>query len=802
MPQVVAVVVAVLVAVGVPTAAATFIATLVVNTAITLGLSAIAQALAPGMPKPGASQVPLKQSYASRRSAFGEVKIAGVYTLFEASANTIDLGGFGPIDFPAVAYQVMAMLDGRSQAFTRWYFHDDRLTLVPGTDGVHGPDGKKYEYGSGGDRCYFHTRLGLDTETPYDDIVSAIPAWTSDHRGDGVTSCGVICLQSKLKFQQEDFPNGLPQPSAAIKSQLLYDPRDEAQVQGDKSTYVYSDNPVLCLLAYLTDANGGMGLSYARRILPAIDFWKAAADDCDADEATSGQRAIVDVAATAGDLTVTLSNVTGLFVDTVIHFPAETAIVDSVAGDVVTLQAPLTFDEAQNVVVTWDATGSEKRYRCAGIYQHDNHPADVVNAILSSFDGWMGTRGDGALVVYSGRYYEPTVTFEDRHVISYSLRHFAVDETAINAYQVSFTDPDSEFTTTDAGEYTADADIAARGVKRLQPLDLSWCPSAPQAGRVAKRMLARSTQEVRGQLVTTLWGFKALGERYIRVQVAENAALNDIVVEVTGAARIDLAKLQISWDVVGASPTVDDGDPGGAITVPGVPTPRPISLPLEAPTITAVTPIYDDAANATPGARLQIDVGAPIAYDVQWLARWKTHAGSDWHEGAYTDIDDGAAVQLMTGFVAASGDVDVQVAYQTAGGTSPWSATTTTTIDAPASTLNTKDLVLSEDVANGKFVNIWSTGGAAKARLAGVADDTKPADGFVTTGGATGATVTVRPLGQVNDALTLLTPGAKQWLAAAGGVVDVRPTSGWLQLLGKAVSATEIFTEQRGGELL
>jgi hypothetical protein len=53
-------------------------------------------------------------------------------------------------------------------------------------------------------------------------------------------------------------------------------------VQGDPSTYAWSENPILCLLAYLTDASGGMGEDYSRRIAPALDSWIAAADDCDA----------------------------------------------------------------------------------------------------------------------------------------------------------------------------------------------------------------------------------------------------------------------------------------------------------------------------------------------------------------------------------------------------------------------------------------------------------------------------------------------------------------------------------------
>jgi hypothetical protein len=206
-------------------------------------------------------------------------------------------------------------------------------------------------------------------------------------------------------------------------------------------------------------------------------------------------------------------------------FPAEAATVLSVAGSVVTLTAGLDFAQAAGTPVTWGATGFEPRYRCCGVYQHDNAPGDVIAKLLEAFDGFMPERGDGALVLFSGRYVAPTVTLTDRQVLSYSVQHFLPDEQAINQYSVAFTDRDADFNTGDAGMVQDDADIATRGVVRSQALTLDWVPSASQAVRLAKRKLARAVQPLRGSITTNLTGLAVLGERYLTLQIADNAAL-------------------------------------------------------------------------------------------------------------------------------------------------------------------------------------------------------------------------------------------------------------------------------------
>lgn len=528
---------------------------------------------APKVPDPAALQTPLKQSMPVRQSAFGRVRVSGAYALFAAGS-----GGS-----KTVAHQVLALLDGRSHQVVNYYLNDDLMAENGGgywyAPGAYG----KYGQGDGaGNLVQIDSRIGNTPEVPYA-ISGSLPLWDSSHRGDGVTSMVVVCKQAHKEDQAACFPNGVPSPSAAIDAQLIYDPRDPGQNQGDPSTYTFSDNPALCLLAYLTDASGGVGLDYARFIAPTIDYWKAVADECDGLVSTSGMHATLAEASAAGDNTLTLNDLTGLSAGVVISLPTEDVTVSSISGPVVTLTGDLTYAHSAGELAYWSGSGQQALYRCAGTYRHDNAPGDVIKSILSSFDGWLGARGDGALVPRTNTLSTPSVVLTDRHVVGYQAQHYLPDEQAVNQLIVSYTDPAAAFNKAEAGYVQDDADIAARGTVRSQQLPLDWVPSAPQAMTVANAVLARSTQPLRGTLTCNFAGLAVLGERYVQLQLSELPELNDLTVEVTGKPTIDLAAMTVSFpwiaavateivvpplEVVGANLAIDAAAQSGSITLP------------------------------------------------------------------------------------------------------------------------------------------------------------------------------------------------------------------------------------------
>lgn len=108
-----------------------------------------------------------------------------------------------------------------------------------------------------------------------------------------------------------------------------------------------------------------------------------------------------------------------------------------------------------------------------------------------------------------------------------------------------------------------------------------------------------------------------------------------------------------------------------------------------------------------------------------------------------------------------------------------------------------KNILASEAIGAGKYVNIYNNAGTANIRLADNSNS-RPAHGFVKDAVANAATGTVYFEG-ANDDLTGLTPGARYYLATAGGVTSTPPTfaggAAIHQFLGTAISPTEINTD-------
>jgi hypothetical protein len=500
-------------------------------------------ALQPKLPSPQALQTPLKQPMPVRQSAFGRVRVSGAYAYF----------GTGTVGATTnLSIDMLALLDGRSENIVSFYLNDDLMAPVGDYWYAPGAPGK---YGGGGSRTpnlvQIDSRLGLPTETSYSEIEPALPLWDANHRGDGVTSMALYCKPARREDQAGDFPNGVPTPSAVIDAQLIFDARDVDQVQGDKSTYKFSDNPIWELLAYMTDAEGGIGLDYARFIEPAIDLWIAAANECDGLVSTSGMHATLADAAAAGDHKIFLNDTTGLTVGANVQLTSETVTVSALPGlGEVDITGALVYAHGAGELAKWDGTGQQSRYRCAGTYKHDTPPGDVISSILATFDGWMMQRGDGAFVVRTNTIYEPTVVLTDKHIVGYQIDEYQLDEQATNQFIVSVTDPAAAFNKAEAGYVQDDADIASRGQVKSSELYLQWCPSIPQGISVGRAVLARSTQSTRGTITCNLAGLAVSGERYVGVQIGDFPALGNALVEIVGDLNDDPKSMTVSFPFV------------------------------------------------------------------------------------------------------------------------------------------------------------------------------------------------------------------------------------------------------------
>ena len=194
-----------------------------VRAAIGIALNALA-------PKPktqGANrgyQVTTRGSALDHQIIYGRVRTGGVI-VYDKTTGTNN----------KFLHRVIAFAGHEVESFDEVYINDEVLTL-DGNGEVTAPD--KYA-----GKIRVNTHLGSPDQAADSDLVAEDPSWTNEHR-----LRGIAYLYVRLQFDQNAFPNGVPDITATVKGKKVYDPRTD--------TTVWSDNPALCLRDYITEGYG------------------------------------------------------------------------------------------------------------------------------------------------------------------------------------------------------------------------------------------------------------------------------------------------------------------------------------------------------------------------------------------------------------------------------------------------------------------------------------------------------------------------------------------------------------------
>ncbi|UPT93889.1 hypothetical protein J4G48_0031760 [Bradyrhizobium barranii subsp. apii] len=254
-------------------AGATFSAASIVGSAAIIGASiGLQYALSnPDVPKPENGAQPLKQSVPSRQRGYWTNRLSGYYLLF--------LGAGGD------SQDMLAFHSGPIESVLQLYLHDQPVSTIPAL--TH--DAVCVVQSVGADaflNCVtVQAFYGYDTQN-VNGIINASNTsgvWTSDFAGKGIACLAMYC-QSQVdpSVFTKRYPQGLPLPSVLAKCAPVWDPRDPAQSRDNRSTWRASPNPVLQLIDYLTEPDGGMGLEIDDILLPAVlAQWMDEADLCD-----------------------------------------------------------------------------------------------------------------------------------------------------------------------------------------------------------------------------------------------------------------------------------------------------------------------------------------------------------------------------------------------------------------------------------------------------------------------------------------------------------------------------------------
>lgn len=506
-----------------------------------------------------------------------------------------------------LALNVFAMHDGLIAGWVTIYLNDQTVTVGGDTYVETGPD---LRYGKFGDLVRIETRLGEPTETNYSALTAiASGVWPSNARGDGVASLMMIAKGKEKENFPRDYPNGLPLPSAVGDLQYCWDPR-----LGARGTIIDDADKA----ASATWVGGSQN-----PILQLLDYMT--------NEETG--------------MGLPLSR----FLPNIAAWEA--------AADVCDEAVPLA------------AGGTIPRYQSGGLYLHSTAPADVQATILATCDGWMTQDATGCFTIQAGEYVEPTVTITEAHIINLSRQFYREDERATNEIVVSYTDPTFDFTEVETTPWRREADIAARGDVRSQPLSLPWVQNNSQARRLAKIAAYKSTAPISGTITTTLDGLRAWSERRIRIQApSDGETMADIVV--------DLLPLTLNPDntvtipFISSDPAAYDWTTAEETEGAGEDTRPPDTAPAT-PVIDDIQPF--DVTDATARLRIFIEDATP---GLTYVARWRVTGEPSWTNDAQQTTQDGTPHDFIeTGLVFAE-LLDVQVALITAGGfQSEWSAT-------------------------------------------------------------------------------------------------------------------------------
>lgn len=256
---------------GAATTTLVSVASAIATTAVTMGLQML---LAPKPPKPEDGKAPKTQALPYRQWCVGRNRIAGAYMLWESKGKRL--------------FSVQALAGHKISAVHGFWLHDDRVDLedldVNGRTTFDDDD--RY-----GDNVSIWWRNGLPTETAYSGITDYLAAegiWTSDHRGDGQASVGMVCRSIDPAHQQERFPYGPPSVSVELDGAACWDFRDPLQDPDEPDTWTYTKNSARILAWHLCFSEFGERLDYRKALLPVLDLWKEEADICDERVARAG----------------------------------------------------------------------------------------------------------------------------------------------------------------------------------------------------------------------------------------------------------------------------------------------------------------------------------------------------------------------------------------------------------------------------------------------------------------------------------------------------------------------------------
>lgn len=178
------------------------------------------------------------------------------------------------------------------------------------------------------------------------------------------------------------------------------------------------------------------------------------------------------------------------------------------------------FADVCDQPVALTAGGTEPRYRVGFTYDLTQEPREVLRTLLAAADAEIYPTADGKVGIRGGAWEEPTVTLDERHILSYRYSSGNDRLAAFNRLKLTFTHREADYQPVEIDPWE-DLDSQAEVGVLQQDLTLQQVPSFTQCRRLGKIFTAKSNPRHRLMLRTNLAGILALGERVVRIKLDE-----------------------------------------------------------------------------------------------------------------------------------------------------------------------------------------------------------------------------------------------------------------------------------------
>jgi hypothetical protein len=185
-----------------------------------------------------------------RRIIYGRQRVGGSLVLPWITTGTDN----------AFLHHVMTVAGHEIDAYELYHINDVE-SVTPGSITGASTDGQ-VTTGAYANVMWLRGYRGTASQTVDYILDTALPEWTSNHRGRGVAY-----LASQLKYSESAYRTGKPDLSVTVRGKKCYDPRLDTSPGANPTNASYiawTANPALCLADYLTDTVVGLGENPAR----------------------------------------------------------------------------------------------------------------------------------------------------------------------------------------------------------------------------------------------------------------------------------------------------------------------------------------------------------------------------------------------------------------------------------------------------------------------------------------------------------------------------------------------------------